>query len=449
MPQISKITLPSGTTYDLKDAQARADIETLQSSITGGMHYIGVTTTALTDGAGTNPIEINNVDVTPKSGDIVIYGNLEFVWADSDNKWHEFGSTGSLKALAFKDSASGSYKPEGTVSKPTFTGSSSSVTITATANNSGNYQPAGTVSKPSFTGASMTSTGSFTPAGSVSVSTNGTSNKTATVSSTTGTATYTPAGTISQPTFTGTASSSSGKFTPSGTVSLSNTNQSTTVSKASSGTATYTPEGSVAAPTISVKTAGSTATVKNPTSVTVAKSVVAAAPGATAPANNLTYYGVSGETLSLYQLGYTTGASITTANVTVKTGDAAYEASAPAFTGTGARLVTGNISVPSSATFTGSEGDVSVSGTPAGTVSQPTFTGTGARLVTGNIAVPSSYTATFTGTEGDVSVSGTTTGSVSQPTFTGTKVQFDGTTTAAGSVSQPTFTGTSKTVTVS
>lgn len=354
MADISQITLPSGTTYNLKDAKARTDIEALQSAVTGGMHYIGVTTTALTDGATTNPIKINNVDVTAKSGDIVMYGSLEFVWADSDNKWHEFGSTGSLKALAFKDSASGSYKPEGTVSKPTFTGSSSTVTITATANTSGNYQPAGTVSKPSFTGTSMTSTGAFTPAGSVA---------------------------------------------------FTNSNQTATVSKASSGTATYTPEGTVAAPTISVATAGSTTTIKNPTSVTVAKTVVAAAPGATAPSNNLTYYAVSGEVLSLYQLGYTTGDSITTSNVTVKNGDAAYTASAPAFTGTGARLVTGNISVPSSATFTGTEGDVSVTGTPSG--------------------------------------------SVSQPTFSGTKVQLAGTTTAAGSVSQPTFTGTSKTVTVS
>ena len=102
---------------------------------------------------------------------------------------------------------------------------------------------------------------------------------------------------------------------------------------------------------------------------------------------------------------YTTGASITTSNVTVKNGDAAYEASAPDFTGTGVRLVTGNISVPSS--------------------------------------------ASFTGTEGNLSVSGTTTGSVSQPTFTGTKVQLAGTTTAAGTVSQPTFTGTQATITVS
>lgn len=99
-------------------------------------------------------------------------------------------------------------------------------------------------------------------------------------------------------------------------------------------------------------------------------------------------------------MGYTTGASITTSNVTVKTGDAAYEATAPSFTGTGVRLVTGNISTVDSASFTGTEDDVSVSGTASGTISAPTFTGTGVRLVTGNIAVPKTYTSTFSGTAG-------------------------------------------------
>lgn len=359
MADISQITLPSGTTYNLKDAQAREDIESIRGAVSGGVSFLGITTTELTDGSTTSTVTIGGTPVSAINGALVIYGNDEFVWSESDTSWHRLGPSGTFRALAYKDSASGTYTPAGTVSKPTFTGSSSSVTITSTTNTNGNYQPAGTVSKPSFTGASMTSTGSFTPEGSVTVATNATSNKTA------------------------------------------------TVSKASSGTATYTPEGSVAAPTISVKTAGSTTTVKNPTSQTVAKTVVAAAPGATAPSNNLTYYAVSGEVLSLYQLGYTTGASITTSDVTVKTGDAAYEATAPA------------------------------------------FTGTGARLVTGNIPVPSTYTATFSGTEGSVSVSGTTTGSVSQPTFTGTKVQLSGTTTAAGEVSQPTFSGTQATITVS
>lgn len=359
MAEISQIKLPSGTTYDIKDAQARQDIASLQSISTGAMHYIGISTTALTDG-GTQKPTIDSEQVTMGANDagaVCIYGEKEYVWNGS--KWQEFGSTGSLKALAFKDNASATYTPAGTVSQPSFTGSSSTVTITAETNASGNYQPTGTVSQPTFNGASMTSTGTFTPAGGVTVTTATTENKTATVSA------------------------------------------------AESGTATYTPGGSVTAPTISVATAGSTTTIKNPTSVTVAKTVVAAAPGATAPTNNLTYYAVNGEVLSLYQLGYTTGDSITTSNVTVKDGDASY------------------------------------------TASTPEFSGTAVRLVTGNIAVPKTYDASFSGTEGNLSVSGTTTGSVTQPTFTGTKVQLEGTTTAAGTVSQPTFTGTQATITVS
>lgn len=450
MADISKITLPSGSEYNLKDAQARADIETIKEAVAGGVSFLGITTTALTDGATTKTITIDGKSVSAINGAMVVYGNKEFIWSDADEKWHELGNADEFGDLAYKDSATGTFTPAGTVSKPTFTGSSSTVTITATDNTSGNYQPKGTVSQPTFTGTSFTSTGKFTPDGTVTVSTKATTNKTATVSAAaSGDPTYTPAGTVTKPTFTGTAFSSTGNFTPAGSVSLTNVNKTTTVSAAASGTTTYTPGGSVGTPTISVKTAGATGTIHNPTSQTVAKTVVAAAPGATAPANSLTYYSVTGENLSLYQIGYTTGASITTSDVTVKTGDAAYQSSQPTWTGTAVRLVTGNISVPTSASFTGSEGAVSVSGTPTGTVSQPTFTGTGARLVTGNIAVPNTFDASFTGTEGDVSVSGKATGTVSQPTFTGTKTQLSGTTTAAGSVSQPTFTGTQATITVS
>ena len=427
-PTISKITLPNGTTYDLKDAKAREDIAAIEQAIAGGVTFMGETTTALTDGATTNPITINGNSVTAIKGYLVVSNSKEFVF--DGTKWIELGDLTALGALAWKDSVSATYTPAGTVSKPTFTGSSSNVTITTADNASGNYQPKGTVSQPTFTGSATTSTGNFTPAGSVSVSTNATSNKTATVSAAaSGTTTYTPGGTVTQPTFSGSAMTSTGDFTPAGTIALSNTNQTTTVSK-TSGTATYTPEGSVAAPTISVKTAGTTTTVNSITAV------------GTLPSLTTT---VANENLTL---GWDAGTLPTKgSNTTVKTGDAAYEATAPAFTGTGARLVTGNISVPSSATFTGTEAEVSVSGTPSGTVSQPTFSGTAVRLVTGNIPVPSTYTATFTGTQGEVSVSGTPSGTVSQPTFTGTKTQISGTTTAAGSVSQPTFSGTQATIT--
>lgn len=268
MADISQIKLPDGTTYNVKDANARDRIAALEAFTT----YLGVTTTALTDGATTNPITINGNSVTAESGNIVLYGNKEFIF--DGTHWNEFGDLSALGDLAYKNTASGSFKPSGTVSQPTFTGDT------------------------------MSSTGLFTPSGSISL---GTTNKTA------------------------------------------------AVSPASSGTATYTPAGSVAAPTISVATAGSTTTVNSITNV-----------------GTLPTYSVSGEVLTLTQGTLPTKG----ANTTVKTGDASYSASAPAFTGTGVRLVTNNISVPNSATFTGTAGSVSVSGTPSGTVSQPTFTGT-------------------------------------------------------------------------
>ena len=416
MADISVIKLPSGSEYNIKDAWARQAIEGLGNPT----HFLGESTTAITDG-GTQTPTIGGSEVTPHAGDIVVYSNGEFIW--SGTSWIELGDLSGLGSLAYKNSASGKVTPTGTVSKPTFTGSSSTVTITATDNTSGNYQPKGSISGIAWTGASITSSGKFTPAG-----------------------------TVTKPTFSGTAATinSSATYTPAGSVSLTKSNKTTTVAPASSGTATYTPGGTVGTPTISVKTAGSTTTIKNPTSKTVVTDMSVAEPSSTAATGALVYYSVSGETLTFKQIVETTGDSITTSNVTVKNGDAAYQSSQPSWTGTGVRLVTGNISTADSASFSGTEATISSSAsyTPAGGVSQPTFSGTGARLVTSNIAVPTS--ASFTGTEGNVSVSGTTTGSISsQGTFTGTKVQLSGSTTAAGSVSQPTFTGDEKTVTVS
>lgn len=185
MADISQITLPSGSTYNIKDAHARELIASIETSITGAMSYVGVTTTALTDGANTNPITINGNSHTAKSGDVAIYGDKEFVF--NGTVWNEFGDMGSLKALAFKDSASGTYTPAGSVSQPTFTGTETSVSISGT--------PSGTVSKPSFTGTQATITVSGTPTGNVTIS-----------KAASGTANYTPEGTVSTPTITVTPS---------------------------------------------------------------------------------------------------------------------------------------------------------------------------------------------------------------------------------------------------
>lgn len=458
MADISKITLPSGSTYDIKDAIARSNIATLSAAIQGGVHYIGKTTTALSgDGDTTSVVVINGENVTAHQGDMVSMAkagsqDLEFIY--NGTAWYELGSTGSLKALAFADSAKGSttYTPGGTFSanlangavsaSGSFTPEGSVALTTKDKAVEMSYTPAGTVSQPVFEGAVLSSQGTYTPAGGVATAS--TETLTATISVGAGTANYTPAGSVSQPKFSGDSMTATGTYTPAGSVSLQNSNVTATVGAAAEGEATYTPAGSVAAPTISVETAGATTTIHNPTAATVVTKVNVAAPSAEEAGGELVYCSVSNETLSLSKFTASTGESITTSEVTVKTGDAAYSATAPAFTGTGARLVTGNISVPISASFNGSEGNVSVTGTPKGTVSQPTFSGTGVNLVNSGIDVPKTYT--FTGTEATLKVAGTPEGTVSQPTFSGTAASLSSEVEVPVSAA---FTGTSGSVSVS
>lgn len=227
MADISKITLPNGTTYDIKDAAARAAI----GGVTGAMHYIGTTTTALSDGSAANPIIIGGSSVTPNSGDVAIYGSSEFVWSETEGKWREFGSTGSLKALAFKDSASASYTPSGSVSQPNFVGTATTI--------SADFTPEGTVSAPTITVTMNTS--SIKPFGSAGTLptcklpslTASVSDETLTLGWTEGSfsagtlpsagsavtvATSVNSATASAPTFTGTEGTISAEYTPKGSV---------------------------------------------------------------------------------------------------------------------------------------------------------------------------------------------------------------------------------------
>lgn len=174
---LSKLTI-GGNQYDIKDAEARAEIVDIKSSITGAMHYIGVSSTAIADGDSTGPWTINSktyiASGTPvegqvllTAGDVAVYApagkaELEFVW--SGTQWQEYGSTGSIKALAFKDSASGDVACAGSnaASAVSFSGTATETVLKAI--DSAAVAPSfteGTFSAgtlPSFT------EGSFTPA---------------------------------------------------------------------------------------------------------------------------------------------------------------------------------------------------------------------------------------------------------------------------------------------
>lgn len=124
-PYISKVTLPSGNTYNIKDAAAREAIAALE----GGSYFLGVTTTPLTDQATTNPVTVDGQSVTVTNGNIVVYGNAEFIWNGS--KWIEFGDLSNLGQLAYKDSVSLNKGTGDNVlgEATTFTNASSAVTF--------------------------------------------------------------------------------------------------------------------------------------------------------------------------------------------------------------------------------------------------------------------------------------------------------------------------------
>lgn len=179
MADISKITLPSGTTYNLKDLQARADIENLQGFAGSGVVYFGKTTTVLSDGLTTATyVDSNGETQTATKGVMVSYNNIMYAW--NGDQWDQLGSESALKDLAYKSEVSGTFTPAGTIEGETFTGES----LTST----GSVTAAGSVSQPAFTGKQASLSVKGTPKGSVDL--------TVEAVPTDGTPTYTPEGTV-------------------------------------------------------------------------------------------------------------------------------------------------------------------------------------------------------------------------------------------------------------
>lgn len=242
----------------MKDKEAREKIDALSSAT----HFIGKTSSEMTDGY-TGSVVVGGETITPQAGDIVYAENgglngkeVEFIYNGS--KWQELGSTGNLKALAFKDEATATYTPAGTVSQPTFTGTQGNVSVNGTATGNitsavatgdGNYTPAGNISTPAITITPTTASGKLvTDAGTAASYTLPTltttvADETLTISFDKGT--FTPntvptleaspsalsavsaalatapvfTGQATDLTFTGTAFDSTGTFTPEGNVS--------------------------------------------------------------------------------------------------------------------------------------------------------------------------------------------------------------------------------------
>lgn len=317
MAELSKLKV-NGVEYDLKDAFSREQIETLKQTVAGGVQYVGISTTELTDGATTATVAIKDGESTKdhaaEVGDMVDYNNILFVFNKS-KQWDQLGSAGALKALAYKDSVSADYTPAGTISKPDFTGTEGDVSVSGT--------PSGTISAPGFTGTKAT----------INVS-------------------GTPSGTVTQPTFTGSEGTVNVSGTPKGSVAV------TAAAPVSDETANYTPAGSV---TVTPDTAN----VQQITGVGTLPSLKTEVVGETL---EISFDAGTLPTSEAVEVATGVKSAAFTGEGTVIKGAFTGEASSAS----GNYTPAGTVSQP---TFEGAELSMSADYTPAGSVAAPTFTG--------------------------------------------------------------------------
>lgn len=504
----NKLTLKAGDNTKTYDGSAAVSFEITAANLglSNALHFLGESTTDPAAAA----VVVGGKTITPAPGDVVIYKRSgearyeEYVYIDSTKKWELLGDAdshsikGHTHNYQHSVSATASYTPEGTVSKPTFTGSK------ATLSHSHSYTPEGTTNT------------SVTPEGTI---TNTFANKGSNVNShnfvgtegditVTGAATgdisieYTPAASKVTPTFSDATASQTGAHIHdhsfagtqgdiSVTGDLTNGDVKITVPVLSSiDEHKYTPAGIVSKPTFAgtegdiivtgTATGGITLTSADSSSTTtVVKNVTS-----TNNTNVLTGVSVTGAKLSGSQNGNVLTLS-NTSLVTTPTKATVVATVTPTYTTLG---------------FSGTEFTSTGKFTPNGSVSQPTFTGTEATLshtfdhtdqemsgtATGSITSTGKFTpsgtiskkalaVSFTGKKATISgalQNGASTGSgkftpsgnITDDTltsvFNGTAKSYSGTLqgtpatlaadieyTPAGDVSQPTFTGTPATIT--
>lgn len=95
----TSIKNPNALTVGSKtyDGSAAITIAASDLGLASAMKFLGTSTTAITDGATTSPITVSDSSITPTAGNVVLYGQKEFVWTGS--AWEELGNEGSYKVV--------------------------------------------------------------------------------------------------------------------------------------------------------------------------------------------------------------------------------------------------------------------------------------------------------------------------------------------------------------
>lgn len=72
-----------GTFTANQSSNSTVNITAEALGLSKAMDFLGSTTTAISDGATTNPITVNSVSTTVNAGDVVLYNGYEYVWTGS------------------------------------------------------------------------------------------------------------------------------------------------------------------------------------------------------------------------------------------------------------------------------------------------------------------------------------------------------------------------------
>ena len=364
---------------------------------------------------------------------------------------HSYTPKGTVSQPKFTGTAfnsTGNYTPKGTVAATT---ENKTFTVSVATSGDTTYTPAGTVGKPTFTGTEgmVTVSGTVTGAtGSGTVDSSGAHTHTVNVTTKYLHPVKVPTGFSTTAVLTGVSTSKLKTTTITGTNGTLVTHDTPKLNTTLYGSASDWNEGSASNWTFSVASGSETLTIGGGngtvpsltinnvsvgTSLTAGteQKVAIAAGSATTVATGDVSTGGSGATVAISAgpttnayTGIDTSAPSFTLNSTASDGSAVITAVGSSTSSAGSHTHTVSVNV----------GDVSVqstgSFTPAGTVSAPTFTGTGVRLVTEDIAVPKTYT--FSGNTETITVSGIATGTVTTPTFTGEAATLSHTVTGNG-----------------
>lgn len=416
---ISKITLPDGITYEIKDLEARSLINEIAVK--------GVSFTVVSDASNTPKgiqwtkdgvqiigtlepsADIKSIYLVPSKNTLGkdIYDEYICLSYGETYIWEKLGDTDisidDLGDLAYKDSVSGSVE---------FVDSVNATFANGVSNVEGKLTPTGNVSAE-FVGNSLSLNGSYTPEGSVSASLEDGASANVSIA-------YKPSGSVSG-TFTGSDMVSTGSFTPTGTITKPNitVNAPKTVggasklSTAGSVTGGVLPSFTEGEFTQGSFTQGTDTFVKPTLSATVTDEILTIAFNQGSFTQGVDTYVKPTKAADTWSAGKVTQVVLPTFNdVDVITNVSAELANAPVFTGT--------------------EAEVSVSGKTAGSITGLGFSGNQVTLST-NAAVTGTISASFTGSAKGVSVSGTPTGTISA-SFAGTESSFTASGTSTGTI---------------